>query len=136
LEQNPPIEANFQKAKLGLIESKMQLLSVVGEEGRKAGIALDSHLLLAKLYYASGEFEQSLEHFKLADLDNLSEKQLSSRSLKILAESYAIKGLCLESKGPKSTSKFKIAEMQTEMVCDESHWNTQSMKFNIDCSLF
>lgn len=101
---------------MGLIEAKLQLVSVVGDEGRKAGIALDSHLLLAKLFYASGEFEQSLEHFKLAELDNLSEKQLSSRSLKILAESYAVKGLCLEAKGPKGSSKFKIAELQTEMV--------------------
>lgn len=38
------------------------------------------------------------------------------RSLKILAESYAIKGLCLENLGLKGTSKFKQAERETEMV--------------------
>lgn len=38
------------------------------------------------------------------------------RSLKILAESYAIKGLCLENLSSKSTSKFKQAEREIEMV--------------------
>lgn len=136
LEEHPPIETNFQKAKLGLLEAKIQLSNVIGDEGRKAGIALDSHLLLAKLFYASGEFEQSLEHFKLAELDNLSEKQLSSRSLKILAESYAVKGLCLEAKGPKTSSKFKIAELQTEMVSNLNkffHFIDFSIQFQISC---
>lgn len=39
------------------------------------------------------------------------------RSLKILAESYAIKGLCLENLGHKAGSKFKQAERTSEMVC-------------------
>lgn len=39
------------------------------------------------------------------------------RSLKILAESYAIKGLCLENQEQKGTSKFKLAERESEMVC-------------------
>lgn len=117
LEENPPIEANFSKAKLALLESKRLLSSVCGEEGKKAGLALDSLLLLAKLYYACGEFDKSLEHFKLSDIDGLKQEiVLSSRTLRILAESYAAKGLCLEIKNPKGPSKFKTAEMESEMV--------------------
>lgn len=117
MEESPPIETNFAKAKLGLSDAKRLLHSVVGDEGRKAGLALDSHLLLAKLYYACGEFDKSLEHFKLSDIDGLKQEiVLSSRTLRILAESYAAKGLCLETKNPKGTSKFKTAEMETEMV--------------------
>lgn len=117
LEENPPIEANFLKAKAGLAESKRLLTSVCGDEGRKAGLALDSHLLLAKLYYACGDFDNSLDHFKLSEIDNLkTEVVLSSRTLRILAESYASKGLCLEAKSPKGTSKFKTAELETEMI--------------------
>ena len=117
LEENPPVETNFGKAKIGLSDAKRLLISVCGEDGRKAGLALDSHLLLAKLYYACGEFEQSLEHFKLSDIDSLKQEiVLSSRTLRILAESYAAKGLCIEAKNPKGTSKFKTAEMETEMV--------------------
>lgn len=93
------------------------LTSVCGDEGKKAGLALDSLLLLAKLYYACGEFDKSLEHFKLSDIDGLKQEiVLSSRTLRILAESYAAKGLCLEAKSPKGSSKFKTAEMEADMV--------------------
>lgn len=46
------------------------------------------------------------------------------RSLKILAESYAIKGLCLENLSSKSASKFKQAERETEMVSSIKLANT------------
>lgn len=108
---------NFGKAKAGLSEARRLLTSVCGEDGRKAGLALDSHLLLAKLYYACGDFDNSLEHFKVSEIDNLkTEISLSSRTLRILAESYAAKGLCLEAKNPKGASKFKTAELESEMV--------------------
>lgn len=111
------METNFGKAKAGLSEARRLLTSVCGEDGRKAGLALDSHLLLAKLFYACGDFENSLDHFKLSEIDNLkTEIVLSSRTLRILAESYAAKGLCLEAKSPKGPSKFKTAELEAEMV--------------------
>lgn len=116
LEEHPPIESNFTKAKSGLQEAKNYLTLVTGESGRRAGIALDAHLLLAKLYYSCGQYEDSLENFVKAELNSLSEKELTLRSLKILAESYAIKGLSLENQGLKGTSKFKQAERETEMV--------------------
>lgn len=98
-------------------DARRLLTSVCGEDGRKAGLALDSHLLLAKLFYACGDFDNSLEHFKLSEIDALkTEIVLSSRTLRILAESYAAKGLCLEAKSPKGTSKFKTAELESEMV--------------------
>lgn len=78
LEENPPTEENFEKAKAGLQDAKQSLLSVTGDEGRKAGIALDSHLLLAKLLYCCGQYDESLEHFVLAELNTLAEKPLSS----------------------------------------------------------
>ena len=74
-------------------------------------------MLLAKLFYACGEFDQSLDHFKLSDIDSLKQEiMLSPRTLRILAESYAAKGLCIEAKSPKGPSKYKTAEMETEMV--------------------
>lgn len=54
-------------------------------------------------------------------LTHLTLYTLHSRSLRILAESYAIKGLCIENQGPKGTSRFKIAEREGEMVRDS--WN-------------
>ena len=117
LEQNPPVESNFGRAKAGLSDASRLLTSVCGEDGRKAGLALDAHLLLAKLYYACGDFDNSLDHFKLSEIDNLKQEiVLSSRTLRILAESYAAKGLCLEARTPKASSKFKTAELEGEMV--------------------
>lgn len=116
LEENPPIETNFTRAKAGLQDARQQLNLVVGENGRQAGIALDAHLLLAKLLYACGEYEESLENFVKAELNSLSEKELTLRSLKILAESYAIKGLCLENQELSGSSKFKQATLESELV--------------------
>lgn len=78
LEENPPNEENFSKASTGLQDAKQALLSVTGDEGRKAGIALDSHLLLAKLLYCCGQYDESLDHFVKAELNTLAEKPLSS----------------------------------------------------------
>uniref|UniRef100_A0A7G3ANH5 Putative calmodulin-binding protein n=1 Tax=Lutzomyia longipalpis TaxID=7200 RepID=A0A7G3ANH5_LUTLO len=117
LDENPPIEANYAKAKTGLTEAKSFLQMVTGEDGQKAGIALDAHLLLAKLAYACGTYDEVLEHFTKAELNSLSEKELTPRSLRILAESYAIKGLSLENQGPqKGSSRYKLAERESEMI--------------------
>jgi tetratricopeptide repeat protein 7 len=59
----------------------------------QSGVSLDAYLLLGKLSYACGNYEDALENFKKADLDNLAEKALPCRSVKIVAESFAIKGL-------------------------------------------
>lgn len=70
-------ETNFGRAKSGLVEARRYLNLALGESGQKAGIALDAYLLLAKLCYACGEFEQSLENFVKAELNTLSEKELT-----------------------------------------------------------
>ncbi|XP_028144686.1 tetratricopeptide repeat protein 7B [Diabrotica virgifera virgifera] len=115
LEEWPSTEANVNRAKLGLIEAKRFLQLVVTEAGIKAGVAMDAHLLLGKLQYACGQYTDGLKHFKLADLQNLTEKKLPLRSLRIVAESYAVKALCLQ-KDDTAVSKFKKAEKQEEMI--------------------
>lgn len=70
-------ETNFGRAKNGLAEARRYLNLSLGESGQKVGIALDAYLLLAKLSYACGEYEQSLENFVKAELNKLEEKQLT-----------------------------------------------------------
>ena len=53
---------------------------------------MDGNLLLGKLNYACGNYNDALLHYTNAELDSLTEKELPSRGLKIVAESYAIKG--------------------------------------------
>ncbi|RZF46936.1 hypothetical protein LSTR_LSTR011767 [Laodelphax striatellus] len=115
LDESPPVEANVARARSGLNDAKRCLLNAASEQGKKAGVALDSHLLLGKLHYAMGLWEDSLSHYNEADLQSLTEKSLPSRSLRIVAESFAIKGLCLEKVPPPTSSKFKHVEWEGEV---------------------
>ncbi|KAH9380268.1 hypothetical protein HPB48_018188 [Haemaphysalis longicornis] len=109
LEEHPPTEANINKAKTGLTEAKRYLNNCFTEHGTKAGVTTDGHFLLAKLLYAQGFYEEAITHLDSGGIDRLEEKSLSNRILKILAESFAIKGLCLEKVPLKTTSKTKAA---------------------------
>ncbi|KAL1509001.1 hypothetical protein ABEB36_003810 [Hypothenemus hampei] len=114
LEETPPLEQNIHRAKIGLIEAKRYLNMVTTEEGINAQVAMDGYLLLGKLHYACGQYSEALKNYEMAGLQNLPEKELPLRSLKIVAESYAIKGFCLQ-KDATSTSKFKKAEKEEEL---------------------
>jgi len=70
-------DSNFGRAKSGLAEARRFLHLALGESGQKAGIALDAYLLLAKLCFACGEYEQSLDNFVKAELNTLAEKELT-----------------------------------------------------------
>ncbi|KMQ92858.1 tetratricopeptide repeat protein 7b [Lasius niger] len=145
LEQTPPIDANISKARNGLVETRKYLILAANEKDKQALVVLDAHLLLGKLHYAMGMYEDALHHYQEAELDTLTEKQLPCRSLRIIAESYAIKekersltldtdkhlscrrlriiaesyatrGLCLERLPPNSKSKYKIAEWHEQII--------------------
>ncbi|KAF8793573.1 Tetratricopeptide repeat protein 7B like protein [Argiope bruennichi] len=116
LEENPPIENNIQKAKTGLTEAKRYLQTCISEQGAKLNVMRDAHLLLAKLLYSQGLYDDALSHLNKGGLDSLTEKQLSNRIMKVVAESFAIKGLCLEKIPPSTTSKFKTAEREEQIL--------------------
>ena len=52
---------------------------------------LDSYILLGKLHYAMGNYDEALKFYERAQLDSLEEKQLPPRSLKIMAEGECCK---------------------------------------------
>ncbi|KAM7300150.1 tetratricopeptide repeat protein 7B [Ixodes scapularis] len=116
LEEHPPTEVNIPKAKTGLTEAKRYLQHCFTEHGAKAGITTDGHFLLAKLLYAQGFYEEALTHLDSGGIDRLDEKSLSNRILKILAESFAIKGLCLEKVPLKSTSRTRAANRDDQIA--------------------
>ncbi|CAH0675739.1 unnamed protein product [Chilo suppressalis] len=117
LDEWPPTKENHERAQRELSEARGYLTLATDEAGTRAGVALDAHLLLGKLNYACGSYDDALKHYKLAELNTLTEKELPVRSLRIVAESYAIKGLCLEQNAlPGSTSRYKQAERESEMI--------------------
>ena len=57
-----------------------------------------------------GEYSESLQYLLNAGLDQLTEKQLPTRSLKMIAESYAVQALALEKLLQASSSNNKQSE--------------------------
>ncbi|XP_043210109.1 tetratricopeptide repeat protein 7B-like isoform X1 [Amphibalanus amphitrite] len=117
LEENPPTEANHERARAELRAVQRQLTSAASADpSQKVDMTIDAHLLLGKLHYAMGLYEDALLNLSRAGLDTLSKRQLPTRSLRVVAESYAVKGLCLEKVPLASTSKFKAAEREEAII--------------------
>lgn len=55
-------------------------------------MAFEAKLLLAKLHYCKGSYDETLRLYDEIDLDNVQTQNMSPRVLQLLAESYSIKG--------------------------------------------
>lgn len=55
-------------------------------------MSIDSHMLLAKLCYACGQYDEAMQHCTDAKLNSVIQTELQIRNIRILAESFAIKG--------------------------------------------
>jgi tetratricopeptide (TPR) repeat protein len=121
LEEFPPNEKNIQAAKDGLNEAKDYLTKTIGEDAKRLGVQLDSYILMGKLNFAMGNYTEALRFYERAQLDSLEEKQLPARSLKIMAEAFAVKAMCYEKvTAGRSSSKAKAKEREaTIMRCYE-----------------
>lgn len=116
LEEFPAKEENVREAKLRLKEAKSCLERTIQEEGKRLGVHLDSWILLAKLHYAMGNFTDALKFYDKAQIESLEEKQLPARSLKIMAEAFAIKGFCYEKLPLQSSSKQKQLDRENKVI--------------------
>ena len=56
----------------------------------------ESRLLLAKIFFAMGEFDDSLNLYQQTTLDQFVVDSPNSHLVRMLAEAYAIYGMCLE----------------------------------------
>lgn len=61
-------------------------------------LSIDSNLLLAKLYFVRQQFDRSMKSIEKSGIDSVTqiEKTLPLRVMKLVAESFAIKGMSLE----------------------------------------
>ena len=116
LEEFPPKEENTKEARARLKEAKECLERTIGEEAKRLGVHLDSWILLAKLNFAMGNYTESLKFYEKAQIESLEEKQLPTRSLKIMAEAFAIKGMCYEKLRLNTTSKHKQVEREAKVA--------------------
>ncbi|KAB7497983.1 Tetratricopeptide repeat protein 7B [Armadillidium nasatum] len=116
LEEHPPSEANISKAKNGLLDAKKYLEMCSGDATKKVEVSLDALLLLSKLEYACGNYQTALKRLEEAGLHQLTEKTLPTRSLRVVAESYAIEGLCLEKTSQPYSSKGQPADKNDKLI--------------------
>lgn len=103
-------------ARVELSSVKYLLKNAATADASHKEMGIDANLLLAKLHFASGTFADALECLNKAGLDSLYRRQLPTRSLRIVAESFAVKGLCLERVSPASSSKFRVQEHQESVI--------------------
>lgn len=76
LDEWPPIKENIERAQRELSDARGYLTLATDELGKKAGVALDAHLLLGKLNYACGAYDEALKNYNHAELSTLTEKEL------------------------------------------------------------
>ena len=107
---------NFYRAKEGLAEAKDYLSKTIGEDAKKLGVHLDSYILLGKLNFAMGNYSEALRFYERATLDALPEKQLPPRSLKIMAEAFAVEAMCHEKVRISTTFWVKISTLKLRLV--------------------
>jgi len=95
LREHPPVEANFECAKSNLTQVKDGLCKLIRSD-IPPDMGRESRLLLAKIYFATGELEDSLNMYQQTNLDQFVVDAAQSHLVRMLAEAYAIYGMCLE----------------------------------------
>jgi len=116
LEEYPAKEENCREARSKLKDAKACLDRTIGDEAKRLGVHLDSWILLAKLHFAMGNYSDSLKYYEKAQIESLEEKHLPARSLKIMAEAFAIKGQCYEKLPLQTTSKHKLLDRENKVI--------------------
>jgi tetratricopeptide (TPR) repeat protein len=94
-----------------LLEEALNHLKTCLENSSSSPLAMDANLLLAKCYYIRGDYEKALKHIELSGIDSISsvEKALPLRVIKLVAESFAVKGMALEHKNIDTTYESRIS---------------------------
>ncbi|XP_067894667.1 tetratricopeptide repeat protein 7B isoform X1 [Heterodontus francisci] len=97
LKENPVKQgATPLDAKPKLIEVKKHLIAALDRGNLKQDFTQETNLILAKCYYVEGDHTRALALYAKIDLDKLQLVAVPVYRLRIIAESFATKGLCLE----------------------------------------
>ena len=88
-----------------LLENKEKLIEEAEEHlknclnsSSSSPLCIDANLLLAKLFYAKKAYERTIKYIEASGIENVTqvEKALPLRVMKLITESFAIKGMALE----------------------------------------
>lgn len=148
--QLPPEQRALMEFLMG--EAKLEMFLQCGKEGASSALlaeakknlrnclkwverdreplTMDVNLLLAKAYFVSGDFSLSLNSIQDSGIEAVTqvEKNLPLRIMKLVAESYAVKGMCLEKEFPDEESKEDVKTTCLTKATDLSLRYLQNME--------
>jgi len=92
LEDHQPAEKYISEARSALLDVKKTLLLCLNQAGEGSGLRTDAHILLAKVNYASGLYEETLEELDRSRFERIEGVAQTVRNLQLMAEANAIEG--------------------------------------------
>ncbi|XP_032964082.1 tetratricopeptide repeat protein 7B isoform X2 [Rhinolophus ferrumequinum] len=103
-----------------LTEVRKHLTATLDRGNLKSEFLQESNLIMAKLNYVEGDYKEALNIYARVGLDDLPLTTVPPYRLRMTAEAYATKGLCLE-KLPisSSTSNLHVDREQDVITCYE-----------------
>uniref|UniRef100_A0A7N5JQ54 Tetratricopeptide repeat protein 7B n=1 Tax=Ailuropoda melanoleuca TaxID=9646 RepID=A0A7N5JQ54_AILME len=103
-----------------LTEVRKHLTAALDRGNLKSEFLQESNLIMAKLNYVEGDYKEALNIYARVGLDDLPLTAVPPYRLRMIAEAYATKGLCLE-KLPvsSSTSNLHVDREQDIITCYE-----------------
>uniref|UniRef100_A0A8I5T2W1 Tetratricopeptide repeat protein 7B n=1 Tax=Pongo abelii TaxID=9601 RepID=A0A8I5T2W1_PONAB len=103
-----------------LTEVRKHLTAALDRGNLKSEFLQESNLIMAKLNYVEGDYKEALNIYARVGLDDLPLTPAPPYRLRVIAEAYATKGLCLE-KLPisSSTSNLHVDREQDVITCYE-----------------
>ncbi|XP_072128981.1 tetratricopeptide repeat protein 7B isoform X1 [Mobula birostris] len=114
-------EASPPEAKSKLIEVKKHLIAALDRGNLKQEFMQEANMLLAKCCYVEGDHTRALALYDKIILDKMQLVAVPVYRLRIIAESYATKGLCLEKllSSGSSQSDLQLDPEQEIVTCYE-----------------
>ncbi|XP_053330994.1 tetratricopeptide repeat protein 7B isoform X1 [Spea bombifrons] len=103
-----------------LIDVRKHLTAVLDRGNLKADLMQEANMLMAKLNYVEGEYRDALATYGRMGLDDLQLVACAPYKLRMIAEAFAIRGLCLEKlPNSSSTNSLHVDRDQEIITCYE-----------------
>ncbi|XP_070271055.1 tetratricopeptide repeat protein 7B isoform X4 [Myotis yumanensis] len=99
-----------------LTEVRKHLTAALDRGNLKSELLQESNLIMAKLNYVEGDYKEALNIYARVGLDDLPLTAVPPYRLRVLAEAYATKGLCLEKLPVSSSTSNLHADREQEVI--------------------
>jgi len=113
---------NLFENKEKLLEESEEHLKNCLNSSSSSPLCIDANLLLAKLCYAKKEYEKTIKYIEASGIENVTqiEKALPLRVMKLICESFAVKGMALEYLAESNQDTLSIKEQDSKLLSVKS----------------